>query len=79
MIVIQITGQPCNNFGKDTTWLDSGNEDCCSLGEHGACAEGEGDCDSDSECAGDLVCGDDNCPWGGRDDCCTTAGEKTHR
>jgi len=40
------------------------------------CQKGQGDCDNDSECAGDLVCGEDNC----RDfhqgakrtaDCCT--------
>ena len=39
---------------------------------------GEGDCDSDSQCAGDLVCGTDNCivfdtAWpDSAFDCCTT-------
>ena len=28
---------------------------CCT--EHGPCGLGEGDCDKDSECEGDLVCG----------------------
>ena len=37
---------------------------------------GEGDCDSDDECAGDLVCGLDNCiyfdsAWPNSFDCCT--------
>merc|ERR1719474_1236832 len=36
------------------------------------CLEGQGDCDYDIDCAGNLVCGDGNC--GGRyhrtDDCC---------
>ena len=40
---------------------------------------GEGDCDSDdgSDCAGDLVCGTDNCQnfdsaYSSTHDCCTT-------
>eukprot|EP00961_Rhodomonas_salina_P238356 3221588-Rhodomonas_salina.1 len=45
----------------------AGNDDCCQ----GDCVEGEGDCDEDSDCLGDLVCGTDNCPWGDGDDCCT--------
>ena len=57
----------------DTTWQMDGNEDCCSNGIEGFCGEGEGDCDRDSECAGSLVCGRNNCPWGpgDGDDCCT--------
>ena len=34
------------------------------------CGVAEGDCDDDSDCAGDLVCGDNNCGWPGSDDCC---------
>ena len=38
---------------------------------------GEGDCDSDSDCAGDLVCGTDNCQdfdsaFSSTHDCCTS-------
>ena len=33
---------------------------CCS--DDSQCGLGEGDCDSDSHCAGDLTCGNDNCP-----------------
>ena len=51
---------------------DSG---CCT--SKFQCYEGEGDCDSDSECAGDLLCGKDNCvnfnsAWpDSAFDCCT--------
>jgi len=43
------------------------------------CNEGQGDCDSDDECAGSLVCGEDNCrkynPLAEKTaDCCTKAG-----
>jgi len=31
--------------------------DCCT----GQCGVGEGDCDEDSDCAGNLICGLDNC------------------
>ena len=40
---------------------------------------GEGDCDSDIDCKGNLVCGEDNCDVGGtfesNDDCCANPGE----
>ena len=43
--------------------------DCCS--EAAPCGLGEGDCDTDEECAGPLVCGDNNCEAGDyRMDCC---------
>merc|ERR1711890_22192 len=53
-----------------------GGDDCC---KDGNCGEGQGDCDSDSDCYGPLVCGCDNCKtgWSGdrssfedNDDCC---------
>ena len=54
----------------------SANDDgCCT--DSFPCANGEGDCDSDSECAGNLVCGEDNCIHIDSDwsdslfDCCT--------
>ena len=43
---------------------------CCS--EECPCQEGEGDCDQDSHCLGDLVCGTGTCDIEGvRGDCCT--------
>ena len=33
--------------------------ECCSVDQ--PCGLGQGDCDMDSECHGDLVCGRDNC------------------
>ena len=40
--------------------------------ENVLCKEGEGDCDSDEECEGTLVCGESNCPNGRTNlDCCT--------
>ena len=42
----------------------NGNGTCCTSSNQ--CGEGEGDCDDDTECFGNLVCGeangfDDNC------------------
>ena len=34
-------------------------QECCSASNQ--CGEGQGDCDKDSECLGNLVCGRDNC------------------
>ena len=59
-------GIPTTNFG------------CCTSSN--PCDVGEGDCNLDSECAGRLICGSDNCRtkystpgsnWGSFADCCT--------
>ena len=60
---------------NDVRWQKEGNEECCSEGGGGLCKVGDGDCDRDSDCEGDLVCGYDNCPWGDRDDCCMEPGK----
>ena len=44
-----------------TTWLKF-TWDCCT--PDSPCFEGEGDCDSDDDCDGDLTCGENNCPHG---------------
>ena len=50
--------------------------DCCTSSE--PCAIGEGGCNGDDECEGNLVCGTDNCimfntAWAESTyDCCTT-------
>ena len=36
-----------------------GGDQCCR--PHNQCGEGAGDCDTDQDCAGLLVCGSDNC------------------
>ena len=49
---------------------DPANNDnkCC---HHVKCGLGEGDCDRDTDCAANLVCGRDNCRAGDRSmDCC---------
>ena len=52
--------------------------DCCRANRlmdwnwctNNLCEEGEGDCDSDDQCKGDLVCGEDNCSENSKRDCC---------
>ena len=49
-----------------------GQDSCCT--ESNQCGVNEGDCDSDVDCKGDLVCGYDNCNgpnFDSTDDCCT--------
>merc|ERR1712029_1237126 len=48
---------------------------CCT--SEFQCLEGEGDCDSDNDCAGPLVCGNNNCgsPFQDTHDCCTPVAE----
>ena len=46
--------QKCDGSGHDKKI-----EYCCS--EEYPCFEGEGDCDVDKDCQGELVCGTNNC------------------
>ena len=48
----------------DETWS------CCTVDK--PCQENEGDCDNDNECAGNLVCGNNNCGgiFSSSADCC---------
>jgi len=69
-------GPRCNGYPK-TEW------DCCNPTTK--CGEGEGDCDTDDDCVGDLICGSsrdksNNCKnefansasfWMDKADCCT--------
>ena len=64
------TNPKCN----PKTWA-SYSKICCTDDANEPCGLGEGDCDTDEECAGDLVCGTNNClPMGSglktRSDCC---------
>ena len=47
--------------------------DCCSIEQ--PCLAGDGDCDSDDECIGDLICGENNCKDDTTvyEDCCVEA------
>ena len=46
----------------------TGGSDCCTA--ETPCGLDEGDCDQDEQCSNNLICGTDNCLWGGYDDCC---------
>ena len=39
-----------------------GGDHCCARNDVKLCAQDEGDCNTDQDCAGSLVCGDNNCP-----------------
>jgi len=56
----------------------TGDSGCCNGLDNPRCGEGEGDCDSDEQCAGDLICGVDNCGagWGSTYDCCAKPATK---
>ena len=47
-------------FDSSAALKSDGMDNCCGLGGY-KCKEGEGDCDNDSDCAGNLICGKDNC------------------
>ena len=59
-----ITGEVCNAIGVDIY-------SCCS--PNNQCGLSQGDCDSDNDCSGNLVCGTGNClfPFPLNADCCT--------
>jgi len=59
-------GIVCNGQGD----YESYGRECCST--RNQCGIGQGDCDKDSECAGSLTCGKDNCPapFPSKADCC---------
>jgi len=55
-----------------------GGEHCCNRGKLNLCGIGEGDCNTDNDCSGVLMCGHNNCMkwrqpggrWDEEDDCC---------
>ena len=64
--LFQIIVKVCNGVEFDS--------ECCSKYEK--CCINQGDCDSDNECSGALVCGKDNCPspFPSDADCCENPG-----
>merc|ERR1711920_544494 len=57
-------------YGKSCDGYDDFDRECCSTAA--PCAINEGDCDKDSECQGNLICGRNNCPsfFPSTADCC---------
>ena len=63
-----------------------GGEHCCYIGHANRCGEGEGDCNTDNDCDGSLVCGQNNCLktrnagglYDDQDDCCEKACTPEH-
>ena len=62
-----LTTVPLDNEPNECLEVDACEYACCG-GDDGGCHDalewlhiGDGDCDSDDDCAGDLVCGTDNC------------------
>ena len=58
-------------FAESET-CNGGNSCCSPLNQ---CVDGEGDCDNDNDCEGNLVCGVNNCDqanpaFDSTDDCC---------
>ena len=50
---------------------DPANDDTSCCQSYAQCGLGEGDCDDDEDCSGDLVCGTNNCAAGRATlDCC---------
>jgi len=74
LLVTTSLGQDAGSADAEPEPPCSGGDSCCDS-RIGGCLAGEGDCDMDSHCAGDLVCGVDNCNGIGfdsTDDCCKT-------
>ena len=60
-----------NDKCNPDTWTAYDSE-CCSA--QNPCGSGEGDCDENIECVGNLICGSDNCGSSFPNqnaDCCT--------
>ena len=63
-----------------------GGEHCCHRGHGSLCGDGEGDCNTDNDCDGALVCGNNNCLlkrvanglYDDQDDCCERACTPEH-
>ena len=73
MISQKLIGNPKCDIKTTKTY----DRECCSV--ENPCGLGQGDCDKDDECSGDLVCGRDNCGVEYKSataDCCQFRGNK---
>ena len=63
MICVSINPKPKTDFYMipAVAKCDPGRGDASCCTKSNQCKEGEGDCDADSQCTGNLVCGKDNC------------------
>merc|ERR1712215_207581 len=64
----------CKGEAAEECTGETGTADCCTVDS--PCDLGGGDCDSNAECSGDLVCGQNNCKQfntnaASQNDCCT--------
>ena len=80
-IVDKCNGKPPFSFTKDNDDVVGTKWGCCAnTTPTTQCPLGRGDCDTDDECKGDLLCGANNCKdefsapgtkWHPEADCCT--------
>ena len=77
-IVDKCNGKPPFSFTKNNDDVDGTKWSCCTEDE--PCLLGRGDCDTDDQCDGSLICGSNNCKdefsvpgtkWDPQADCCT--------
>ena len=74
--MLRISYDTTGNPKCDPKTMTRYDRECCSV-DH-PCGFGQGDCDKDSECSDDLVCGKDNCDMAfnnTRADCCVFKGK----
>ena len=74
-IQVYISGSGKWGYCNDNCPHCYGGDTCCTAANQ--CSIGEGDCDADTDCKGNLVCGMDNCDgmdFDMTDDCCTEPG-----
>jgi len=69
-----VVANPAEAPSPSAVLLDvcDGEDSCCT--ESNQCGVNQGDCDSDADCKGNLVCGKNNCNgpnFDSKDDCCT--------
>ena len=62
----------CQNIPIPPNGCNAENNGCCKPSNQ--CLEGQGDCDKNDDCLGNLLCGDNNCNrqlgFSASNDCC---------